>query len=814
MAYEWDLDNDGVFSEAGEPTGLSPMVSWATLQSFGIDDGAVGGTTYTIGLRVTDNLGATDTTTTTLTVNNLAPTLAATGAATVISGTSYTLSLSATDPGDDSITGWTINWGDGTIDTVVGNPPSVTHTYTQAGFTRNITVSATDEDDTWTSGDLVVGNWVVGSDNVHRFNGTTGAFDSTFASSGGELNRPYSPIFGPDGNIYVSGYNSDNVVRYDPSGNYLGEFVTSGSGGLNQPTGLAFGPDGNLYVANYGGNNILRFNGSSGAFIDDFGSGAGLNGPSGITWGPDGDLYVSSWNNNKVVKFDGILGGTPTTEINSGLSSPEQLVFDDAGNLFIADGWNNAVKKWDGATLTTYLSGPSLSFAAGLTFGPDGWMYISSYNNDQIVRYDGLTTEVFVTAGSGGLDQPEYLTFTPAHQVTITPNTPPTITSSSTPNLDENLTVVQTLTATDPELDPVTFTITGGNDGGLFFINGSDQLVFTAAPNFEVPADFDGDNVYEVEVTADDNAGNTTPQLISVTVDPVNDNSPSFTTPAAVNVNENTTFVQTVNATDADQPAQTVTYSISGGNDAGFFTIDGATGDLSFLAAPNFEAAADFDGDNVYEVEVTADDNAGNTTPQLISVTVDPVNDNSPSFTSPATVNVNENTTFVQTVNATDADQPAQTVTYSISGGNDAGFFTIDGPRRSGVSRCARTSKSPADFDGDNVYEVEVTADDGNGSTTAQMISVTVTRSTTTTRSSRHPPPPTSPRTPRPCMTVTRPMPTCRRRRSVTRSAAGRMRPCSRSTAAAICRLPRRARLRVAQRLRWRQRLRSRSHGR
>ena len=185
--------------------------------------------------------------------------------------------------------------------------------------------------------------------------------------------------------------------------------------------------------------------------------------------------------------------------------------------------------------------------------------------------------------------------------------------------------------------------------------------------------------------------------------------------------------MQTVTATDADLPAQTVTYSISGGNDAGFFTIDGATGDLSFLAAPDFEAPADFDGDNVYEVEVTADDNAGNTTPQLISVTVDPVNDNSPVFTTPAAVNVNENTTFVQTVNATDADQPAQTVTYSISGGNDAGFFTIDGATGD-LSFLARPDfETAADFDGDNVYEVEVTADDNAGNTTPQLISVTVT---------------------------------------------------------------------------------------
>ena len=46
----------------------------------------------------------------------------------------------------------------------------------------------------------------------------------------------------------------------------------------------------------------------------------------------------------------------------------------------------------------------------------------------------------------------------------------------------------------------------------------------------------------------------------------------------------------TVTATDADLPAQTLTYSIVGGADAALFTIDAATGALSFIAAPDFEA--------------------------------------------------------------------------------------------------------------------------------------------------------------------------------------------------------------------------------
>ena len=32
-------------------------------------------------------------------------------------------------PGADTVTSWTINWGDGTIETIAGNPSSRNHTY-------------------------------------------------------------------------------------------------------------------------------------------------------------------------------------------------------------------------------------------------------------------------------------------------------------------------------------------------------------------------------------------------------------------------------------------------------------------------------------------------------------------------------------------------------------------------------------------------------------------------------------------------------------------------------------------------------------
>lgn len=64
LTYAWDLDNDLVYGEAGEPTTVSPTVSWATLQSFGITGEGV----FTIGLQVDDGNGGTDTTTANLNV--------------------------------------------------------------------------------------------------------------------------------------------------------------------------------------------------------------------------------------------------------------------------------------------------------------------------------------------------------------------------------------------------------------------------------------------------------------------------------------------------------------------------------------------------------------------------------------------------------------------------------------------------------------------------------------------------------------------------------------------------------------------------
>ena len=97
--------------------------------------------------------------------------------------------------------------------------------------------------------------------------------------------------------------------------------------------------------------------------------------------------------------------------------------------------------------------------------------------------------------------------------------------------------------------------------------------------------------------------------------------APVFTSATTTNVAENTTAVLTVTATDADLPAQSVTFSIIGGADQTKFSITSG-GVLTFASAPNFENPTDTGTNNVYNVTVQANDGNGGLSSQDIAVTV------------------------------------------------------------------------------------------------------------------------------------------------------------------------------------------------
>ncbi len=175
-------------------------------------------------------------------------------------------------------------------------------------------------------------------------------------------------------------------------------------------------------------------------------------------------------------------------------------------------------------------------------------------------------------------------------------------------------------------LSNYTYSITS-NPSGAFAINSNtgEVTVSNAASLNEVATN----PTITVQVT--DAAGNTYSEVMTISVTPVNDNTPVITSngggaTASINVAEGTTAVTTITATDADLPAQTLTYSIVGGADSSLFSISSTTGALSFITGRNFETPADAGANNVYDVVVRVDDGTF-WDDQSIAVTVTNVNE-------------------------------------------------------------------------------------------------------------------------------------------------------------------------------------------
>ena len=297
--------------------------------------------------------------------------------------------------------------------------------------------------------------------------------------------------------------------------------------------------------------------------------------------------------------------------------------------------------------------------------------------------------------------------------------------------VDENTAAVTTVAATDADGPSITYATVGGADAALFTIDpATGQLTFGAAPDFEAPADADHNNVYDVIVQASDGANNDR-QTLSVTIANVNDNAPILTSfggaaVAAISIAANSIAAAFVTATDADGGA--LTYSIAGGADAARFTIDAATGALSFITPPDYEAPSDSNADRTYNVTVQASDGT-NAVTQALAISITNANDNAPVITSngggaSASISIAENQSAVTIVAASDADDSSPG--FAITGGADAALFTIN-PLTGALSFTnAPDFENRLDADRDGVYQLVVAASDGT-TIDEQLLSITVT---------------------------------------------------------------------------------------
>ena len=119
---------------------------------------------------------------------------------------------------------------------------------------------------------------------------------------------------------------------------------------------------------------------------------------------------------------------TDVTLFPSG-DSPNNMAWDSDGYLYVTGAQSTDDLVWkvdvsDGSySVFVTLGSGGLDDPEGLTFGPDGNLYVASTATDEILRYNGSTgafMDVFVSAGSGGLSGPAYLEFVEVPEPAVT----------------------------------------------------------------------------------------------------------------------------------------------------------------------------------------------------------------------------------------------------------------------------------------------------------------------------------------------------------------------------------------------------------
>ncbi|AEG49861.1 Cadherin [Sphingobium chlorophenolicum L-1] len=547
--------------------------------------------------------------------------------------------------------------------------------------------------------DVIIGG--AGKDNLQGDAGD----DIIFGWRGGDT------ISGGAGNdlLYGDDLGFNGIAGDDVIDGGTGNDILYGGRGSDRMTG---GDDDDILYGQAGGDNLSGGSGNDILYGDDADTNSNdtLNGDAG-----NDRLYGGAGN-------DELYGGTGDDLLDGG--DGNDYMHGGAGNDMILAGAGNDVIDGSGDIDTLVFSGNRMDYI--FTLQTDG-------------SFIAVDQRAGSPEGSKTIRNVEFFQFADITTSSMALNAPPVITSNgggatAALAVDENGTAVTTVTATDTDAgQTVGFSIIGGDDAALFAIDAATgELRFIAAPNFESPADADGDNVYHVIVAANDGNGGVDMQALAVTVNDVPDGAAPVITSngggaaAAIVIDENATAVTMVMATDADGPF--IAYAIVGGADAALFAIDAATGALSFINAPDYEARADANNDNVYDVIVQASDGS-NADQQTLAVTIANLNDNAPVLTSyggaaSTALSVAENSLLAATVQASDAD--GATLNYTISGGADAALFAIDTATGALSFIDAPDYEAPDDADGDRIYNVIVSASDGANSV-AQTLAITVT---------------------------------------------------------------------------------------
>lgn len=227
---------------------------------------------------------------------------------------------------------------------------------------------------------------------------------------------PRALAFGPDGRLYVAA--SGAVWALDANG--VATLVVNG--GSSDLRGLAFADGGDLLVLSGNFELLYRYRRVDAGFeLDTTTPLPGVD-HRALTVGPEGTIYIGA----RGVIFELDEAGDLIREIDLPTADdlPYALVFGRNGHLYAGMHvaytpggtlLEDRVYEYiaSGTLLQSIGEGSGLKRASGLAFGPDGKLYVSSYEGDRIHVYDPETLVELGEIVASGFDRPYALAFAP-----------------------------------------------------------------------------------------------------------------------------------------------------------------------------------------------------------------------------------------------------------------------------------------------------------------------------------------------------------------------------------------------------------------